>query len=85
MAGSVFTKAHASLIVSLVAARKAAGLTQVQLAERLQKPQSFVSKIEQGQRRVDVLEFCAIAHAVGESPEHLLENVLARLPAPLKF
>jgi len=37
-------------------ARKEAGLTQVEVAARLGKPQSFVSKCESGERRVDVVE-----------------------------
>jgi len=40
-------------------------MTQVQLAEKLQKPQSFVSKCERGERRVDFTEFLEIAEALG--------------------
>jgi transcriptional regulator with XRE-family HTH domain len=42
-------------------ARKEAGFTQVQAAQRLRKPQSFVSKCESGERRVDALELMAFA------------------------
>jgi transcriptional regulator with XRE-family HTH domain len=42
------------------AARKRAGLTQQQLATRLGKPQSFVAKYENGERRIDVIQFIAI-------------------------
>jgi transcriptional regulator with XRE-family HTH domain len=45
----------------LVVARKAAGLTQVEVAKRLDKPQSFVSKYEHGERRLDFTEFVEIA------------------------
>lgn len=45
----------------LVVARKAAGLTQVEVAQRLDKPQSFVSKYEHGERRLDFTEFVEIA------------------------
>jgi transcriptional regulator with XRE-family HTH domain len=44
-----------------VAAREEAGLTQVNIAERLGKPQSFVSKYERGERRLDFTEFIEIA------------------------
>lgn len=37
-------------------ARLAAGLTQAQVAAKLQRPQSYVSKCESGERRVDVVE-----------------------------
>lgn len=40
----------------LRAARREAGLTQAQVARALRKPQSFVSKCESGERRVDVIE-----------------------------
>ena len=45
-------------------ARSRAGLSQKDLAGRLSKPQSFVSNLEAGQRRVDVLEFLRIAEAL---------------------
>lgn len=52
----------------LIEARKEAGLTQEEVAERLQRPQSFVWKIENGVRRVDVIEFLEIARVVGFNP-----------------
>jgi len=42
-------------------ARREAGLTQVEVADRLKRPQSFVSKMESGERRVDVVELSDIA------------------------
>jgi transcriptional regulator with XRE-family HTH domain len=47
--------------------RTEAGLTQAQLARRLRRPQSFVSKLEAGQRRIDVVELEAMARAFGLS------------------
>ncbi len=49
----------------LIDARKKAGLSQAQLAKRLAKPQSFVSKFERGERRLDVIEFKSVAQALG--------------------
>jgi transcriptional regulator with XRE-family HTH domain len=49
----------------LVEARKATGLTQAELADALGKPQSFVAKYENGERRIDVIEFVDIASALG--------------------
>lgn len=49
----------------IVQARRDAGLTQVEVAQRLRKPQSFVSKFERGERRLDVPEFVDIAEAIG--------------------
>lgn len=45
----------------LVSAREMRGLTQVQVAERLGKPQSFVSKYERCERRLDFTEFMELA------------------------
>lgn len=44
-----------------MSARESAGLTQVQIAESLGKPQSFVSKYERGERRLDFTEFIELA------------------------
>lgn len=59
----------------LIAARKDAGLTQVDIAERLDKPQSFVSKYERGERRLDVVEFIDVARAIGIDPCSIVENL----------
>jgi transcriptional regulator with XRE-family HTH domain len=60
-------------------ARIAAGLTQVDLAKRLSVPQSFVSKYESGERRLDVLEFRRIATALNSSVTRLLGKLESRL------
>jgi transcriptional regulator with XRE-family HTH domain len=59
----------------LVEARETAGLTQVELAGRLNRPQSFVSKIERGVRKVDVIEFVEIARAIGFDPAAFLSKL----------
>lgn len=76
MPSSVFTQRHQEFIRFLVATRKAAGITQVELAARLDRPQSFVSKVERGERRVDVVEFCQIAEALGHDPSKLLKEFI---------
>jgi transcriptional regulator with XRE-family HTH domain len=53
------------LIDLLVKKREAAGMTQADLAARLGEYQSFVARLESGQRRVDVVEFMEIAEAIG--------------------
>jgi transcriptional regulator with XRE-family HTH domain len=53
----------------LQAIRMDASLTQIELAKKLRKPQSFVSSYERGQRRLDVLEFAAVVSAMGAEPE----------------
>ena len=80
MAKSVFTDANSVVVEVLVAARKEAGLRQQDVAARLGKPQSFVSRIEGGQRRVDVLEFYALAKAMKSDPVELFASIAKRLP-----
>lgn len=74
MPSSIFTSRHQELIGFIASARKSAGITQVELAERLGKPQSFVSKVERGERRLDVIEFCQVAEALGHDPARLLQE-----------
>ena len=47
-----------------MAAREKSGLTQVQIAEKLEKPQSFISKYERGERRLDFSEFIELANVL---------------------
>jgi len=69
------TTKQAEFRAALVKARKKAGLTQEVLASRLGRPQSFVSKYEGGERRLDVLEFLEVAQAVGFSPARFLADL----------
>jgi len=59
-----------------VEARKGAELSQEELARRLRRSQSFIAKIEVGERRLDVLEFIEIARALNRDPSELLSRVL---------
>lgn len=74
MTKSVFSDRYHQILMSLVQARKAAGITQTELAAKLGKPQSYVSKIERGERRVDVVEFLEIAEALDQQPLALLAD-----------
>lgn len=58
---SVFTEEYKKFVSILIEARKTAGLTQQELAIKLKRPQSFVSKYERAERRLDVIEFLQIA------------------------
>lgn len=69
---SVHSPDQAAFCELMAGARKAAGLTQHALAHRLKKPQSFVAKYEGGERRLDVVEFVAIARAIGADPLKLM-------------
>ena len=80
MPRSVFTDAYDAFRDTLVAVRKDAGVTQVELAARLGKPQQFVSKYERGDRRVDLVEFVAVCRALRVDPKEAFALVLRRLP-----
>lgn len=80
MPRSVFTDAYAAFRDTLVAVRKDAGVTQVELAERLGKPQQFISKYELGDRRIDIVEFVAVCRALRVDPKEAFTLVLRRLP-----
>lgn len=56
---------HRALVEFIVEQRKAAGLTQVQVAKKLRRYQSYITLLETGQRRLDVVEFMDIADAIG--------------------
>jgi transcriptional regulator with XRE-family HTH domain len=68
---------HRRVIAVLVAARRAAKLTQRQLANNLKRPQSFVGRIEAGERRVDIIEFIEIARVLNADPRRMFEQILA--------
>lgn len=61
MSKSIHSSEYKTVIKKLREAREAAGLTQAEAAEKLGKPQSYISKIERGERRIDVVELIALA------------------------
>lgn len=65
---------YESLRSALSKARKARGLTQTELADRLSRPQSFVSKYESGERSLDVIEFIEVCGALSVRPASLLKE-----------
>lgn len=78
MPKSVFTDKYEQFRQLLVEARKNASLSQAQLAEKLGRPQSFVSKYERGERRLDVVEFEQVAHALAVEPIRFLKKLYGR-------
>ena len=61
MVKSIHTKQYAYFVERLRKAREEAGLTHVQVAKKLKRPQSHVSNVESGQQRVDVVELQTFA------------------------
>ena len=77
MSASLYHPKYQALRAAMVASRKAAGLTQIQIAERLHVGQSFVSKMERGDSYVDVLTFVDWCTACGVRPGEVLDRLQA--------
>ncbi|KGJ11375.1 XRE family transcriptional regulator [Paracoccus versutus] len=80
MARSLRTPGHRALMLVLIETRKEAGITQQELADRLNRPQSYVAKVETGERRLDVVEFIEWAEGIGASPALLMDRVAKAVP-----
>lgn len=65
MGKSIHSPQNLKLRELLIGARKRAGLTQQDVAQALNRPQSFVAKYEGGERRLDVVEFLQVAKVLG--------------------
>jgi len=61
MSKSIYSKDYRNVIEKLRKARLDAGLKQSEVAQKLKKPQSYVSKIERGERRIDITELKELA------------------------
>ena len=72
---SLFSPTYERFLALMKRARLEAGLTQTQVAERLGRPQSFVSKCESGERRIDVAEFLAFCQVYGVDPCEIISAV----------
>lgn len=75
MPKSPYSKKYRRFIEALKAARATAHLTQTEAATLLKRPQSFVSKCEAGERRIDVVEFLDFCRIYNIKPEQILKAV----------
>lgn len=75
MTSSVFTKKYKLFKELLTQYRKDTDVTQQVLAERLSKHQSFVSKYESGERRLDLIEFLEVAEALQFDPFEFIKKL----------
>jgi transcriptional regulator with XRE-family HTH domain len=76
MTRSLHSEPYARLLTVLVEERNNKELTQQVVADRLRKPQSYLAKIEGGERRLDVVEFIALSHALEINPKAFFARVL---------
>jgi len=83
--GWVSSPEYRQLIAGLKAQRETRGISQRELARRVNRPGSFINKIELMERRLDVLEFIDIALALDASPSALLEDLAKDLPPDIRL
>ena len=72
---TVFSKINDDLVKLLREARQKAALTQVEAAKKLGCRQTFISKIECGERRLDVVEFVVMMNAYGVDPASAIRHL----------
>lgn len=72
---SLHSEGYRKVLTHLVAARHAAGMTQAQVAAALKVPASRISRMESGERRIDVVELLAFAKLYGKSLAYFVRGV----------
>jgi len=73
MSKSIYSKEYKNIIERLKTARLEIGLKQEEMAAKLKKPQSYISKIERGERRVDITELKELAKIYKKSINFFVE------------
>ncbi|QQS61526.1 MAG: helix-turn-helix transcriptional regulator [Candidatus Moraniibacteriota bacterium] len=73
MGRTIHTKEYARFIEQLKKARKEAGLRQIDVAKKLKRPQSYISRVESGEYRLDILEVKRFAGLYKKSVEYFLK------------
>ena len=76
MTKSIYSREYKRLLRLLVEARESRCVTQMELAKAVGKPQSFVSKVESGERRLDVVELLQLLSAMRVDPMEFVADLL---------
>lgn len=79
MPKTIFSGDNRAVVEAIKEARLRAGLKQSELAARMGRDQSWISLIENSQRRVDVVEFIKIAQALDTDPVELFRGIVGRI------
>jgi transcriptional regulator with XRE-family HTH domain len=79
MPKTIFSDENMVVVEVVKTARIAAGLKQTDLAERINKDQSWVSLVEGSQRRLDVVEFIKLAQALDIRPSTMLDEIVEKI------
>ncbi len=75
---TIHSEKYRYLLALLREAREAAGFTQAQLSQQLGKPQSYVSKYENGDRRLDLIEMLEVCRIVNADPHEMIDVISAQ-------
>ena len=74
MSKTLYEKDYREIMSRLKQARIGSGLSQQEVASKLKKPQSYISKIESGERRLDVAELKKLAEIYKKSADYFLKQ-----------
>ncbi|WEN13768.1 helix-turn-helix transcriptional regulator [Rhodanobacter sp. AS-Z3] len=84
MAQSTHHPDYQAILTILRNLRERAAVTQIELAERVSNTQTFISKVERGERRLDIVEFVEICEALSLNPVTVLDEFLRLRPVRRK-
>ncbi len=73
MSSNLYSKEHKIIVEKLIKARREAGIDQVEVAKKLGKSQSYLSKIETGQRKIDVIQLQKFAKLYNKKLDYFLK------------
>lgn len=73
MSRTIRTKEYARFIEKMRKARLEAGLKQINVAKKVKRPQSYISRVESGEYRLDILEVKKFAKIYGKSIDYFLK------------
>lgn len=79
MSKSIYRDEYRILVELLRETRERAGISQGEVARAFNSPQSTLSHIERGSRRLDLIEFIDYCHALGVAPQDLFDELLGRI------
>jgi len=85
MAGAIYSEAQNAVARAFTEARKDAQMKQTELADAIGKHQSFISDVERGQRRIDIVEAFVIAKALGYEPTDFYQKLIRDVPDTTKL
>lgn len=76
MSRTINSPLHRALVQFLIAKRKEAKLSQLTVAAKLGRHQSFIATVESGQRRIDVVDLFDFADAIGFDPVDAIKSIM---------